>query len=275
MQKLGERKHVNVSRWFNKDATVTDIGSKKVVTCMESDMVKNVLHILSDRYRRLPVTDREGNLKGMVASTDIIRELSGVGKKRKLELEVRIKDAMTRNVFTIDKNTKMNDAIEFFRKHRKGSYPITYRKKLAGTISEWDIVRQIRGNMGVRVSDLMIRKPLVAQDSHTILDVSKMLGMGGFRRLPVVRNGILVGIITPRDILSHLHMNNLSGKLREQKSSVKSIMTSRVYTVSPDDDAYEAVKIMIAKRIGGLPVVEDHELLGIITERDIVDVIEL
>ena len=120
----------------------------------------------------------------------------------------------------------------------------------------------------------MIRKPIVSQDSHSIVDIAKMLGMGGFRRLPVVNNNIIVGVITPRDILSYLHKNKLAGKLREQKSYVKTLMTKKLYTVSPEDDVFDAVKIMITKKIGGLSVVEDYELLGIITERDIVDVIE-
>jgi len=187
---------------------------------------------------------------------------------------VKVKSAMSSHLLDIDKNMHLEDVLDFFKKHRKGAYPIVYRKCLVGVVSEWDIVRQIRGKTGIKISDVMVRRPMVSQEHNSVADVSRMLAVGGFRRLPVVKNGILTGVVTPRDVLAFLKGNRLLNKLQSQKDDVTSIMKRDVITVEPDMDLHEAVKVMISKKIGGLPVVDDHELMGIITERDIVDVVE-
>ncbi|MBN2330771.1 MAG: CBS domain-containing protein, partial [Candidatus Aenigmarchaeota archaeon] len=133
--------------------------------------------------------------------------------------------------------------------------------------------RQIRGGTGIKVSDIMVRKPLVAQDSHSVADIAKMLGLGGFRRLPVVNKGLLVGMITPRDILRFLLANRLADRLPEQRQPVKRIMEKNVVSIQAGQDAHEAVRIMIGRKIGGLPVMEHQEMVGIVTERDVVDAV--
>jgi acetoin utilization protein AcuB len=60
-------------------------------------------------------------------------------------------------------------------------------------------------------------------------------------------------------------------ELRREKTRTGDIMNKNVLTIAPDVDIYEAVKIMKTNRVGGLPVVEDENLIGIITERDIVN----
>jgi CBS domain-containing protein len=125
----------------------------------------------------------------------------------------------------------------------------------------------------MKVSDVMVRRPMVAQDHNSVSDVARMMAVGGFRRLPVVKKRILVGVVTPRDVLSFLRDNRLLGRLQEQKQDVTGIMNAEVVTVGPDLDVFEAVKLMVSRKTGGLPVVEEHELVGIITERDIVDVV--
>jgi predicted transcriptional regulator len=185
-----------------------------------------------------------------------------------------VKDVMSSHLFHLDKNASLPDTLAFFKKHRSGAYPVTYRKKLMGFVTEWDIVRQIRGRTGMRAGDIMIRKPIVADVKYSIADVSKMLTLGGFRRLPVVDKGVLVGIVSPRDVINYLIENNLADKLPKQKDSVKTVMEKKVTTIHPSEDVFEVVKIMVGKKIGGLAVMEDHDFVGIITERDIVDISE-
>ena len=180
---------------------------------------------------------------------------------------------MNQHVIDIDANMGIEDALSFFRKHRKGAYPVMHRKKLVGMVSEWDMVRQVRGRTGVKVSEAMVRKPIVVQETHSVSDVAKMLCVGGFRRLPVMNSGVLMGVVTPRDILRYLHSGGLLGKLPEQKFAVKRLLRAPPVTIESSRDVQEAAGIMISKKIGGLPVVDDNELVGIITERDIVDML--
>jgi CBS domain-containing protein len=84
------------------------------------------------------------------------------------------------------------------------------------------------------------------------------------RRLPVVDDdGRLVGIVVERDLLVAA-MRYLQSRLE-----IGDIMTRNVVTVSPDTDLVDVARTMLERKIGGLPVVEDGKLVGIVTESDI------
>ncbi len=277
MLKLGGGKSLKISDWLKDDVTVLYISSKAPVSCRINQKLREIIPNLAGQYRRLPVLNRDGHVRGMISATDVLRVLSGMGKKRpgvKSLTDMTVRTAMSPHLIEVDKNMKVRDVLGFFKKHRKGAYPVVYRKGLVGVVSEWDIVRQIRGKTGLKVSDVMVRKPMVAQDYNSVADVARMMSVGGFRRLPVVKNRILIGIVTPRDILAFLRKNRLLTRLQNQKQEITRIMKSNPVTVEPGMDLSEAVKLMVSRKIGGLPVVEDHELVGIVTERDVVDVVE-
>jgi CBS domain-containing protein len=95
------------------------------------------------------------------------------------------------------------------------------------------------------------------------------------RRLPVVNDGKLVGIVTKGDLreaqpsdatsLSIWELNYLLADL-----TVDKIMTRNVLTIAPDAPLIDAAEIMLNEKISGLPVVDDHgHLIGVISESDI------
>jgi len=95
------------------------------------------------------------------------------------------------------------------------------------------------------------------------------------RRFPVVdKRGHLVGIVTETDILEASPSDATSLSIWEanyllSKITVGEIMTQDVITISPDTPIEEAARIMADNKIGGLPVVRDNEVVGIITETDL------
>jgi acetoin utilization protein AcuB len=98
----------------------------------------------------------------------------------------------------------------------------------------------------------------------------------GIRHLPVVEGRQVVGIVTDRDIrqasaspATLLSVQELHYLLH--KMPVADIMTKPVITIGPDDTVEEAARLLLKHRIGGLPVVRDGELVGIITETDILE----
>jgi len=84
---------------------------------------------------------------------------------------------------------------------------------------------------------------------------------GRFRRLPVIENGELVGIITERDIRQHW------GYLDSTK--VDAAMTANPVTITSRDTAENAARLMLQHKIGGLPVVENGKLIGIVSTSDL------
>jgi acetoin utilization protein AcuB len=115
---------------------------------------------------------------------------------------------------------------------------------------------------------------ITVEPNLPIMDALELMKSKGIRRTPVTKNGKLVGIISDKDLLnaapsdatslSVWELNYLLGKI-----SVSEIMTKKVFTVTPDTPIEEAAYLMADKKIGGLPVMSDGHLVGLITETDL------
>ncbi len=126
------------------------------------------------------------------------------------------------------------------------------------------------------VEDIMTPNPLTVTPRNAIRSAVNLMREGGFRRLPVIDRGRLVGIITDRDLR---RAANSPVVVREQwydnfildHIEVGSCMTPNPLTIEPDAPIAEAARIMRNHKIGGLPVVANEQLVGIITETDLLD----
>ena len=124
------------------------------------------------------------------------------------------------------------------------------------------------------VRDWMTRNPITATPDTTLPDAHKLMKDHRIRRLLIVKDDQLVGIVTRGDVrgaepseatsLSIFELNYLIGKL-----TLDRIMTKDPLTVSPETTIGEAARLMLERKISGLPVLEGHRLVGIITESDI------
>lgn len=124
------------------------------------------------------------------------------------------------------------------------------------------------------VRDWMTPNPITIDPKTTLPEAHKLMKECHIRRLPVVDRGKLVGIVTLGDIreaepsdataLSIFELNYLIARL-----TVDRIMTRNPITIKPEADIREAAQVMLEHKIGGLPVVENDKLVGIITESDI------
>jgi acetoin utilization protein AcuB len=112
------------------------------------------------------------------------------------------------------------------------------------------------------VGNRMTKEPITVQPDDLLIRASHKMQAGGFRRLPVVSEGKLVGIVTERDLREH------RGDL--ERTKINGVMTEDPVTVTPAVTLEEAAQILLERQFGGLPVVADGRLIGIITTSDIV-----
>jgi tRNA nucleotidyltransferase (CCA-adding enzyme) len=119
----------------------------------------------------------------------------------------------------------------------------------------------------------VVHPPLKAKDIlstpvHTVQPVATMAEAGalmstwGHGGLPVMEGDTIVGLVTRKDV-------DKAVRHRLAHAPVKGFMAREVVTVAPDEDLYTLESLLAAKGIGRLPVVEDGNLIGIVTRKDL------
>jgi acetoin utilization protein AcuB len=128
------------------------------------------------------------------------------------------------------------------------------------------------------VRDYMTRKLVAVAPEASFPQAISIMRKNKIRHLPVVEDGILVGIIVEKDLLSNQPSPATTLSVFEiysllEKLLVRQMMTRPVITVQGDCPIGEAARIMVENKISCLPVVEGDSLVGIITETDIFKVL--
>jgi acetoin utilization protein AcuB len=125
------------------------------------------------------------------------------------------------------------------------------------------------------VKEWMTSDVMTIEEDTSMMKAFQIMKENSIRRLPVMRQGKLIGIVTDRDIkdaspskATTLDIHELYYLLSELK--IKDIIKKEIITIGPEETVEKATVKMLKYRISGLPVVDDSgSVVGIITQRDI------
>ncbi|KAB2948304.1 MAG: inosine-5'-monophosphate dehydrogenase [Candidatus Methanoperedens nitroreducens] len=278
------------SRISEKTGDIMSIASNEVITIPPTmSVIGAVKTMLNHGFRRIPVADAGTNhLKGIITSQDIVDFLGGgqrnliVKNKFKGNLLAAvngsISEIMETNVISLNVKDSLKDALDTMIKENIGGIPVTDGDgTVKAIVSERDFVFLLSGIItGKTVEGYMSKKVVTAPSDMSVGAAARSMINNGFRRLPVLRDNVLIGIITASDIMRFLGSGDIfdrlvTGNAREVFQVPVSTLVKRdiIFTKS-DIDLGEAANVMLDKNVGSLPVLEDGELKGIITERDFV-----
>lgn len=124
------------------------------------------------------------------------------------------------------------------------------------------------------VKDFMTSKVIYVSPDTTVAHASDKMKAQDLRRLPVIENDRLVGLVTEGTMADATPSKATSLSIYEMnyllnKTKIRDIMIRDVITVSQDASLEDAIYIMMKHKVGVLPVVDNDQLYGIITDRDI------
>ena len=126
----------------------------------------------------------------------------------------------------------------------------------------------------MKVKDLMVRDVATLDIGDELSLANDIMKLGRIRHLPVLEGKTLVGILSERDLFRSSLLEALGHEPTKTRDVMKAIriqdiMIRKLITVSPEADIKEAVELMLKYKIGCVPVVAGGELLGLVTETDI------
>jgi len=245
---------------------ITTIANMNPVYCMEYDSIMEVVEkIIKTNHRRMPILSRRKDIKGILTISDILDAFL-----RKDDFKDKISTIMIRDiVFCLESDT-IEFVLQKFKLSRRGGFPVLRGNKLIGMVSERDFVKHFAGvDFNAKVRDVMTPKPFFISPDISILDCLKTIVNTHYRRLPVVDDEKIIGIVTSADMLSYIKQHKYDFEALDEP--LEPIIKREVFTVSGDEDVSEAIRLMKEKDVGGLVVSKEDVLEGIITERDVLE----
>lgn len=277
-----------------REGEILHVAKSPVVTCASTTLIYDAVQIMTrEGFRRIPIANPgTKTLEGIITATDIVDYLGGGKKFEMIErkhggnifkaINEPVRLIMTKDVVTVSASSKISDAIKLMIEKNLGGLPVVdLQNRVRAIITERDIVNIFADKIsGARVGELMSEKVVTALPKTTIFEAEKTMISQGFRRLPIISDGKVVGIITAMDIIQFFGSGKVFEKLRSGtiiqvlNAPALEIATKEVTTIEPQADAGQAAKLMRDRNVGAILVIERGKLVGIITERDFFKLIE-
>jgi len=180
---------------------------------------------------------------------------------------MKVREIMTKDIIRIDKDVNLNHVLYLMKKHDITKIPVVENKKLIGLVTD-NVIAYKLGSIrkrGVPASRLhassVTDKDINCISPDTdVITILKDVGKPGPTMLCVVENDTLIGVITKANLLP----------LVNSKKQIREIMQKQLHTVSPEDRVIHARRIMINEDIARLPVVDRGNLVGMISDNEII-----
>jgi len=278
------------SRVSHNQGDIMAIASKDIVTLPPTTNIMGTAKtMLKYGFRRVPIADAGTNrLVGIITSLDIVDFLGGglrhniVKNRYKGNLAAAInedvREIMKKDVVSLGVNDNISNAIKTMIEKNIGGIPIIDDDNVVvGIVSERDFVRTVADiTTSKSVNKYMSNKVVTASPDISVGEATRTMIEKGFRRIPIVKEDVLLGIVTASDVMRYLGSGEIFQKLMTGdvsdafKVPLKSLILRDIVWTNSSIDIGEAAALMLKNKVGALPIIDDGELCGILTERDII-----
>ncbi len=201
---------------------------------------------------------------------------------------MKVEEIMAKDIVTISPDETVQEALEAMMHHHINGIVVAEGKKVRGILTETDFLRKVHGNndaLKSKVSEVMTAPILTIQSSAIVLSVVKLMLKRGIRKVPVVKDNELVGIVSFSDVLRLFH--GFFKKHPGEKGSVlldnvEKCCQKEMLVVGRMETFGEIVKLMRERNISYVLVsdaglssdrgmIRFEEEMGIITTKDLLD----
>jgi CBS domain-containing protein len=268
--------------------------NQEVIAMQDNEQVSHARKLmLKYGIGRIIVLDDEGKPVGIVTEKDLTRKMGSKGpswRRRPID-KISIRRIMTTALTTIKPFEPVGNAVELMIKNDISSVPVVDDDELVGILTKTDIIKVYSDKyVGKwKVSDLMSSNLVTVNENHSIGHVIHVMEDNNVGKIIVLRDNEPVGIITHSNIsfanvedpetgvsVEKIYfLRKIDGQNKRNVREVSmltagDIMTNDLVIVQKDEDTSYAANMMIEKGVNGLPVVDDDELVGILTKTDLI-----
>lgn len=168
---------------------------------------------------------------------------------------------MVEDVVSVETPGNRDDVLRILKRTGISGVPVTKDGELVGIITRKDMLRK---SEETQLSLLMTSDPITIGPDATIYEAAKVMTKNNFRRLPVVEDGTLLGIISIADLVTAVAQKKI-------KEEIKSKYTSHTFALWEETPLPLVGRIMEISGVDAIPILNsEYKLTGIISERDLI-----
>jgi len=172
-----------------------------------------------------------------------------------------VRDYMTTDVVNVEIPGNRDDVLKILKRTGISGVPVIKNKKIVGIITRKDLLRKPEET---QLGLLMTSKPIVIEPDMDIREAAGMLISRRIRRLPVVEDGHLIGLLSVADVVAALAQLKI-------KDEIKDKYTSKSFALWEETPLPVVGRVMEISGVDAIPILDaENKLQGIISERDLI-----
>ncbi len=279
-------------RIYEAESELENIMNSRPATIPLKSTIGSLVKKMSDSgYRRLPVVSGDNVLAGIVSASDVVNYFGGgslnmiVQERHKMNIfkayNERVERIMQENVVYAELGESIRSVVEKMYRYNVGGLPVVYQGKVAGFVSEKDVIAYFIDDLKGSVKDHMSSDPVSVEHDAKLLEAMRTMVETGYRRLLVTSSQRPIGVISAMDVVRYLasdkpFLRAVNGRLDEALNiNVSEIASPELITISEDATLREAFESMGRNGVGMLAVRSEGKIIGVITERDLLNALAL
>jgi CBS domain-containing protein len=251
---------------YKKHKKVEQIMTTEIISTRIDATMDEVAKIMGERHIGSLIVEDYETPVGIVTERDLLSSVLALGKNPK---DVKVKEIMSYPLIKICSFAEIKEAAQMMIK-KKGRLTVFECGDLVGIITASDLIRSLPDvpETRLKVDEFMTKKVTTADEKTWIADIAKIMGKERIGSV-IITSKIeprKLGIFTERDLLTTFLAKEKSLITEVGKASSRPLITTPLGTT-----IHKTAAIMTANHIRRLPIIDNSELMGIITARDLVE----
>lgn len=256
---------------------VQEIMTRDVIYVDKDVDMKYVLKLMKKHnITKIPVVE-EHKPVGLITDSNLAKKLGAIRTRGVPAAHLYASSIMDKDIQIISPLSDVSEILLSVGKPGPTMLYVGTEEAIVGVITKADLLSLVKDT--TTLEDIMKQMIHTVSPDDRIIHARRQMIDADIARLPVVNNGMLIGIISDIDIVYALDKIKKGFPLGKQKHQLEELlvndaMSSPAITISSDKTVADAAKIMIDRHVGCLPVMQNEKIHGVVTRTDLIRTID-
>ncbi len=259
--------------------TIENVMAKGIVTVRKDQTISDALKLMSKhKISRLPViSPKTDELVGIITEKDMAIKIASSKYEEVPLSHMRISTIMTDDIITADVSESKVQVLKKMVENHIGGVPIIDNDELVGMVTKTDFLKEadLEPFAQTQIKEIMTNRVITIGPDERIVHARRLMIDNDIARLVVVDSGVIIGIITAKDVAKTVIDFKKRVPEKYQHSQIRNlfvqeVMSQTIETTTKDATIPEVAKIMVEKEFSGMPVSDEkNKIHGIVSKTDL------